>query len=408
MFRFIHSADWQLGARFSQFGAKGSALREARLTTLRRALDLARQKSVDAFLVAGDLFEDNQVDEALVSQVVGMFSDYHTLPIYLLPGNHNPFTGPDSVWQRRSFAKAPAHIHVLTRAECIDLGGVWLLASPLQQKLSTVDPSLKLVDLAAAIPAGAIKVGITHGALAIEGKHQPNDFPIALDAASRAGLDYLAVGHWHNWLPDTDGGRLVMPGTPEPDQFDQDRSGRVAFIEIDAPGAAPRVEALQVATLDWKRLTFDFLSADASRTSITHALSSLAANAMRTVLRVELTGTTSPAQLAEIRTWLEGALSPFLVGQHFDRSSIALSTAELVDLQSRHPILAQVLADFDQIEMFATGAGGTSRPLTDTTLTLTEAQRLLAQSKIELTALRAEHLTRARQLLLQTMQEVLS
>jgi DNA repair exonuclease SbcCD nuclease subunit len=406
MFRFIHSADWQLGARFSQFGAKGSALREARLTTLRRALDLARQKSVDAFLVAGDLFEDNQVDEALVSQVVGMFSDYHSLPIYLLPGNHDPFTGPDSVWQRRSFAKASGHIHVLTRAESIDLGGVWLLASPLQQKLSTVDPSLKLVDLATTVPTGAIKVGITHGALAIEGKHQPNDFPIALNAASRAGLDYLAVGHWHNWLPDTDSGRLVMPGTPEPDQFDQDRSGRVAFVEIDAPGIAPRVEALQVATLDWKRLTFDFLLADASRTSLTHALSSLAANAMRTVLRVELTGTASPAQLAEVRTWLEGALSPFLVGQLFDRSSIALTAAELVDLQSRHPILAQVLADLDQIEMFATGAGGPQRPLTDTTLTLSEAQRLLAQSKIELTALNAEHLTRARQVLLQTMQEV--
>lgn len=407
MFRFIHSADWQLGARFSQFGVKGSALREARLTTLRRTLDLARQKTVDAFLVAGDLFEDNQVDEALVSQVVGMFSEYPTLPIYLLSGNHDPFTGPDSVWQRRSFAKAPAHIHVLTQAASIDLGGAWLLGSPLQQKLSTVDPSLKLLDHAAAIPAGAIKIGITHGALAIEGKHQPNDFPIALNAASRAGLDYLAVGHWHNWLPDTDGGRLVMPGTPEPDQFDQDRSGRVAFVEIDAPGATPRVEALQVATLDWKRFTFDFLSAEASRTSISHALSSLAANAMQTVLRVELTGTASPAQLAEVRSWLEGALSPFLVGQLTDRSSIALSEAELVDLQSRHPILAQVLADLDQIEMFATGAGGPPRALTDSNLTLIEAQRLLAQSKFDLTALGAEHLTRARQVLLQTMQEVL-
>ena len=31
----------------------------------------------------------------------------------------------------------------------------------------------------------------------------------AADAASRAGLDYLAIGHWHNWLADADGGRIV-------------------------------------------------------------------------------------------------------------------------------------------------------------------------------------------------------
>src|SRR5436853_182870 len=134
MFRFIHSADWQLGARFAQFGAKGAALRAARLQTLRRALELARSRAVDAFIVARDL------------------------------------------------------------------------------------------------PAGAAAIGVTHGAPAIEGKHQPNDFPIALDAASRAGLAYLAIGHWHNWLADLDGGRIVMPGTPEPDRFDHERCGFVSLV----------------------------------------------------------------------------------------------------------------------------------------------------------------------------------
>jgi DNA repair exonuclease SbcCD nuclease subunit len=61
-FRFIHSADWQLGARFCQFGPQAEALRQARLQTLATALQAASQRCVDAFLVAGDLFEDNQVD----------------------------------------------------------------------------------------------------------------------------------------------------------------------------------------------------------------------------------------------------------------------------------------------------------------------------------------------------------
>jgi len=66
MVRFIPSADWQLGARFQQFGAKADALRAARLTTLRRALELAREEAVDAFLLASPLKQNvSSTDPAL-------------------------------------------------------------------------------------------------------------------------------------------------------------------------------------------------------------------------------------------------------------------------------------------------------------------------------------------------------
>ena len=50
--KLLHSADWQLGARFAQFGEDAEKLRQARLTTLRRALDTARQRAVQAFVIA--------------------------------------------------------------------------------------------------------------------------------------------------------------------------------------------------------------------------------------------------------------------------------------------------------------------------------------------------------------------
>ena len=422
MYRFLHSADWQLGARFTQFGAKGARLREARLETLERALALATKHAVDAFLVAGDLFEDNQVADALVERVMALFGAHPQLPVYLLPGNHDPHSGPDSVWQRRALLHPPANVHVLREAGVTELGaGTFLLASPLHQKLSPTDPSLKLVELAASLPAAAIKIGLTHGALAIEGKHQPNDFPIALNAATRAGLDYLAVGHWHNWLPDTDGGRIVMPGTPEPDRFANDASGHIALVEITAAGQPPRVEPLRVATLDWRALTFDFLSAEASRASLAAALSELAPAAARTVLRVTLTGTATPDAVAEIHRWLDPLLSTFLVGQLVDKSRIALSTAERADLQSRHPILAQVLADIDRLETFAGGTVATaeseiSNPKSEIShvavavvadpLTLPQAQSLLGAARIELAQLTPEFFATLRQTVFQTLQEV--
>lgn len=409
MFRFLHSADWQLGARFAQFGARGAQLRDARLQTLRRTLELARARAVDAVFIAGDLFEDNQVEESLVAETVRIFAEFPGAPIFILPGNHDPFTGPDCVWERRSFLAAPPHVNVLRKAGATDLGGgVWLLASPLHQKLSTVDPSFKLVELAAGVPPEAIRIGLTHGALAIEGRHQPNDFPIALNAASRAGLDYLGVGHWHNWLADTDGGRLVMPGTPEPDRFGHDQSGQVALVEIDGRGRAPRVEAVAVRTLAWRALELDFLSADSSRASLDVALGELRADAGRNVVRVTLTGTVSPAKLAAARAGLESALAPFLVGQVVDRTRVALSPAELAELTARHPLLAQTLADIDRLETLATGAATTSvaGDAALAPLSLAEAQALLAPSRIELAALSPEIFSQLRQILLQTLQEV--
>ncbi|HMD55278.1 MAG TPA: metallophosphoesterase [Phycisphaerae bacterium] len=191
---FIHSADWQLGARFTQFGTKAELLRNARLQTLETALNKGEVLRVDAFLIAGDLFEDNQVDDSLVISTLSLFAKHPELHIIILPGNHDPATGPGSVWERSEFTTLPSNVIVLKEPGFYELADGYLIASPLKQKISTHDPSLKIAEIAHNLPADRIKVGITHGAIAIPGKHQSNDFPIALDASSRAGLDYLAIG----------------------------------------------------------------------------------------------------------------------------------------------------------------------------------------------------------------------
>lgn len=411
MFRFVHSADWQLGARFSQFASRGTVLREARLQTLRRSLDVAKQNAVDAYFIAGDLFEDNQVADSLVTAVLQLFTEFPGIPIYILPGNHDPLSGPDSIWQRKQLLNPPAHVHVLREAGTTELGGnVYVVASPLRQKKSTTDPSFRLVELAKTLPAEAIKIGLTHGSLAIETKHQPNDFPIALNAASRAGLDYLCLGHWHNWLADTDMGRMVMPGTPEPDNFDNDDSGNLALVEITAHGQPPKVQKIRVSTLAWRTYAFDFLSLDSSRATLTALLSELAPTAARTVLRVTLTGTASPSDSAAVRGWLEPALVPFIAFQLLDQTRVALSSAELAELQGRHPILAQVLADIDRLEAMATGAIAVTPALQPTDLAplaRTDAEVLLENSKIKLSELTPAQFVQMRQALFQRLQEVI-
>ena len=112
--KIIHSADWQLGKRFVQFGQeKAESLRAARLATLSAMLRTAREKCADAIIIAGDLFEDNHVADSVVQAALDVFREFDGVPIFILPGNHDPYTGPDCVWSRR-FANAPGHIKVLT------------------------------------------------------------------------------------------------------------------------------------------------------------------------------------------------------------------------------------------------------------------------------------------------------
>ncbi|MGV3531282.1 MAG: metallophosphoesterase family protein [Chthoniobacteraceae bacterium] len=306
--RFLHSADWQIGARFRRFGSSAQRLREVRLETFRRALEVARVRDVDAFLIAGDLFEDHQVEPGAIRGIYEAIRDYPSVPVFVLPGNHDPASGPAAIWGRAPFVQPLPNLKIFREAEAVQFGDhAWLLASPLTQKRSTVDPSLRFVEMAALLPTAAIKVGITHGALAIGGRHAPDDFPIALDAASRAGLDYVALGHWHSSYA-CDDGRLVMPGTPEPTDFGENGAGHLHLVTIDQPGSPPRMEAIKVAGMTWRHVVCDGVSVDEA---ISQVQRELAAHqpVESLVMRVTLKGTYPAEERARAIKSLEELLA---------------------------------------------------------------------------------------------------
>ena len=275
----------------------------------------------------------------------------------MLPGNHDPASGPGAVWSRRQFRDGalPPNVTVLREPAAIALpGGHVLLASPLRQKKSPVDPSLCLRDLARAQSPDRIKIGLTHGALAIPGKHQPNDFPVDPAAATRAGLDYLGLGHWHNWQV-YDAERLVMPGTPEPDAFDQPNAGFVAYVEIDGPAASPRVTKLPVGGLQWTSFEYEFGDFAAARPALEHHVSSLGERIGASMCRVRLKGPAVVRERAQAHDWLRELFGAAFHCQVQDHTHPMLSPGEIVLLEREHPILCQVLADLAHLEMLATG-----------------------------------------------------
>ena len=97
MVKFLQTSDWHLGIKFKQLGDKASEARDIRLKTAQKVLDLAKDNNVDFVLIVGDLFDDNQVDRKLITEVSKMFSQIDPTPVYLLPGNHDPLTR-DSIY----------------------------------------------------------------------------------------------------------------------------------------------------------------------------------------------------------------------------------------------------------------------------------------------------------------------
>ncbi|MBU4174405.1 MAG: metallophosphoesterase [Actinobacteria bacterium] len=244
--KFIHTADWQIGMKAAHVGEAGSRVREKRLEAARNVVEAAKEFGADFILVAGDTFEDNGVDPINIQKVADILGSFDG-PVYIIPGNHDPFV-PGSVWGHSSW-KSHDNVHVLTEAEPMQITGGWLFPCPVLEKYSLKDPTA-WIDTSG---KDGIMVGMAHGN--VEGLQlEEPDYPIPRDAAAHLGLDYLALGHWHSFgsFPGTDGAdRMVYSGTHESTGFGERDSGNVTLVEISEEGQAPSVTPERTGVLEW-------------------------------------------------------------------------------------------------------------------------------------------------------------
>ncbi len=247
--KFLHTADWQIGMKAESVGTARQRVRDERLQAGRRAIDLAKENSVDFILVAGDLFEDNAVDRSLVQKVADILRAFEG-PVYIIPGNHDPLV-PGSVWDHPAW-KSSDNLVILADEKPLGLDSCTLFPCPIYEKHSSRNPSAWIE----AETGKSINIGLAHGT--VEGVQQDElDYPIPRDAAERAGLDYLALGHWHSTTtyPSTDGAtRMAYSGTHEASKFGERDSGNVLIVEIEGPGAKPKATPLRTGGLSWQSL----------------------------------------------------------------------------------------------------------------------------------------------------------
>ncbi|MBP2145425.1 DNA repair exonuclease SbcCD nuclease subunit [Methanofollis sp. W23] len=249
--KFLHTSDWQMGMKAVHTGTKAKEVREKRFETAQHIVELAHQEDVDFVVLAGDTFEDHNVDDLVVKRTVDILNQFAPIPVYVLPGNHDPWI-PGGVWERDSWERIGPHVTLLTEnEEYCHSDDVVLYPCPLTQKQSGLDPT-------AWIPRRDegdthIRIGIAHGSLDLFADDAKN-FPIARDRADQCDLDYLALGHWHSFQQS---GRAVYSGTMEPTSFRERDPGNVVLVGLKEARAQPQIETQKINALQWVEITPD-------------------------------------------------------------------------------------------------------------------------------------------------------
>ena len=338
--RFLHTADWQIGRQYSQFSPDDAVpLADARLEVIETIARLANEHAVDAVLVAGDVFDAQTVAERTIRRLFNAMQGYAG-PWIMIPGNHDAAL-TESVWtQAQRLGALPANLHLALQGKVLEFPSLNFVAlcAPLTQRHTYNDLTEPFDDLQT--QPGLLRIGLAHGSIqGILADDIDSANPISPERASRARLDYLALGDWHGCKQIDN--RTWYSGTPEQDRFKGNDPGFALLVQIDGPGAEPLVTRLATGKFVWQEWEHQLsVPSDADE-----LIEKLDAVGIKDVLHVTLTGQTDLSGQQKI-------LSAFSRAQASARSLESdliglrlLPTAEDIAALKADGYLGEVIAD---------------------------------------------------------------
>ena len=215
--RFLHTADWQLGmTRHFLEGEAQPRYSAARRDAVAGLGALAEKTGAEFVVVAGDVFESNQLAPKVISQSLEAMRAIG-VPVYLLPGNHDPLDA-SSVYTSALFkAECPDNIVVLDRDGIWDVRpGVQLVVAPWRSKAPTTDlVGAVLKDLPA---DGTTRIVVAHGGVDVLDPDTAKPSLIRMaglsEALDRGAVHYVALGDKHSRTCVGDSGRIWYSGSP--------------------------------------------------------------------------------------------------------------------------------------------------------------------------------------------------
>lgn len=308
--RFLHTADWQLGmTRHYLNGEAQPRYSAARRDVVTALGPIAREVGAEFVVVAGDVFEHNQLAPRDVSLSLEAMRGIGA-PVYLLPGNHDPLDA-SSVYSSPLFTdERPDNVIVLDRPGVHEVRpGLQLVAAPWYSKAPTTDLVAQVLE---SLPAdGVTRIVVGHGAVDILVPDKDRASLIRLDALeaaiARGAVHYVALGDKHSRMSVGSTGRVWYSGSPEVTNYDdiEPDPGQVLVVDVDEsdPARAVQVDARRVGV--WRFVSLRH-SVDNGRDIADLDINlDLMPDKERTVIRLGLTGSLTVTDRAALDVCLD-------------------------------------------------------------------------------------------------------
>lgn len=337
--RFLHSSDWQLGMTRAFLSNEAAArFSQARIDAITRMGELAAEHRLAFIVVAGDVFESNQLSRQTVLRTLDALQAL-PVPIFLLPGNHDPLDAA-SIFLTSEFQAADEHIIVIRDFDPVPVPGVpgvEVVGAPWSSKHPNGDLCAELVKHLQ--PAqNLLRVAVGHGQVNSLSPDQSRpeiiDLKVVEEAIADERVHYLALGDRHSVTDVGSSGRIWYSGAPVATDFDEVDPNKALLVELSA--SACTVEPL--TTGNWQFIAEQKdLNGDADLKRIAAWLADLP-DKERTILKLGFTGTINLATASGLDQLLENKAELFaslrrrkrttdlaVVPDQLDQDSVALS-----------------------------------------------------------------------------------
>ncbi|MBW8172039.1 metallophosphoesterase [Ornithinimicrobium sp. Arc0846-15] len=328
--RFLHTADWQIGMTRAFLSTEAQArFADARLESIRSLGNVAVAQGCEFIVVAGDVFENNQLNTQTVQRALEVMRDV-AVPIYLLPGNHDSLERGTLYEQDDFVAHLPEHVHILAEPGAHEVReGVELVAAPWHGK----HPDRDLVSeaLSQTGPAdGTTRIVVGHGSIDALDRGAGERFNIAaepLESALAAGqIHFVALGDRHSTTSVGSSGAIWYSGASEVTALREEAPGNVLVVDLEA-GQAPSVTQHHVGTWTFAERAFD-VSTAADVAAVERGLSTMPSKD-RTVLKLRLQGTLALSDHHDLMVSMERYEQMFAaIPDWQSRSSLAVLSSD--------------------------------------------------------------------------------
>lgn len=183
------------------------------LEAVSNIISIANEKDVDLLLLTGDIFDSKRVTRNTIINFSNILEEFSG-NIFISPGNHDPYT-VGSIYDSYVF---PENTHVFNGYEKIYLEDldVYVHGIGFRDFYEEKD-LLKFINIE---NKNSINILITHGEIN-GGKSYYH--PISLQSIENSNLDYIAIGHRHNFsgIKMEGGTYYAYAGIPEPRGYDE-------------------------------------------------------------------------------------------------------------------------------------------------------------------------------------------